>query len=148
MPPKKAIAKGATTKAQSSQSQSQGQSINDVVDETENLTSDVPAMIATLTGHAMGDEIDQSNEHTEGEQDIVKHLDLLATLDPDDFVYDRLTKKFQVRRSLEYRTQDNTAPSPFLSWQPVKIGKQSNDKRLFIHSSNQIEYRNVPSRLP
>ena len=49
---------------------------------------------------------------------------------------------------LSSRRIQNTAPSPFLSWQPVKIGKQSNDKRLFIHSSNQIEYRNVPSRLP
>ena len=83
MPPKKAVAEGATTRAQSSQ----GQSINDEVNDTEDLTSDVPALVAALTGHAMGDEIDQSNEHTEGEQDIVKHLDLLATLDPDDFVY-------------------------------------------------------------
>ena len=68
MPPKKAVAEGATTRAQSSQSQS----INDEVNDTEDLTSDVPALVATLTGHAMGDEIDQSNEHTEGEQDIVK----------------------------------------------------------------------------
>ena len=62
MPPKKAVAEGATTRAQSSQ----GQSISDEVNDTEDLTSDVPALVAALTGHAMGDEIDQSNEHTEG----------------------------------------------------------------------------------
>ena len=46
MPPKKAVAEGATTRAQSSQ----GQSINDEVNDTEDLTSDVPALVATLTG--------------------------------------------------------------------------------------------------
>lgn len=68
----------------------------------------MPSLVATPTGHAMGDEIDQSNEHTEGEQNIYAiHLSLLAKLDQDDFGYDHETRKFHVRRSLEYRNQDN-----------------------------------------
>ena len=104
MPKKAAVAAGAATRAQSNQ----GHIVTDAVNVTEDPRSDVAALVATLTGRAMGDEIDRNNAQTEEEREIVKHLDLMATLDPDDFSYNQLTKKFTVLRGLACRTQNNT----------------------------------------